>query len=452
MAHYNDINKANNKKPRSSHDNSTGRGSDNPYKNAERLQNPTYTGTLSGKPIDPYSLASGLSPDRLGNSLQFSGKEEGMPFDLESLNTLGDSDSTEEESSAGIEDRVNVTISGEGLPRNEHSIKQDKDFKDTAKILKDSSLASGNMNSNGLGGVNPETQSLLDRVGEILDVDNIEAQTLTTQKPSNSSIALRDAFSTALKNSELPVDPQDFFSNSSLGEFLGSDPELYKNLSLTPEAANRMRSHLAAIKHGTYASVPLICKGYNSCPIRSSCWFVNKREDGNIDLSTSNFPILQPCPVEASILQVKVKQYCTEHFHNLNHITPTIITLATKLAELDIYEIRVNMLLAQGDSLGEGRDLMQEMVMSADLHGNPVKTAMREHPAFSLKERFQKMRSTLMKELLSTPEAKINAKAKMDVNKAESVSSTMTRMSAALSKINSIIRDNNSDPFDYDDD
>lgn len=57
-----------------------------------------------------------------------------------------------------------------------------------------------------------------------------------------------------------------------------------------------------------------------------------------------------------------------------------------------------------------------------------------------------------MKELLSTPEAKINARAKMEVTKSESVSSTMTKMSAALSKINNIIKDNSSDPFDYDDD
>jgi hypothetical protein len=450
LAHYNDINKANNKKPRSSHDNSAGRGGDNPYKNAPRLENPTYTGTLSGKAIDPYSLQNSLQ--FAPNSLGFADKDTEMPFDIDSLSSLNSIDdfSSDDHLSTGNDERVNVTLSGEGLPRNDYSIKDDKDFKNTANILKDSSLTSGNLSSNGLGTVSKETQSLLDRVGEILDTDNTLTLESSNSKPTESSVALKDAFSLALKNSDLPVDPQDFFSNSSLGEFLGSDPELYKGLSLTPEAANRMRSHLAAIKHGTYASVPLICKGYNSCPIRSSCWFVNKDSSGNINLSASTFPLLQPCPVEASILQVKVKQYCSENFYNLNHITPTIITLATKLAELDIYEIRVNMLLAQGDSLGEGRDLMQEMVMSADLHGNPVKTAMREHPAFSLKERFQKMRSTLMKELLASPEAKINARAKMESAKAESVSATMTRMSAALSKINSIIKDNNND-YDEDD-
>jgi hypothetical protein len=57
-----------------------------------------------------------------------------------------------------------------------------------------------------------------------------------------------------------------------------------------------------------------------------------------------------------------------------------------------------------------------------------------------------------MKELLSTPEAKLNARAKIEATKAESVSSTMTKMSAALSKINSLIRDNSVDPMDFDDD
>lgn len=432
MAHYNDINKANGNKPRSSHDNSAGRGTNNPYKNAPRLESPTYTGTLTGKVIDPYTLQS---------TLEFSPKEEGMPFDLDAL---------------GSEDSVSINETAQGLPRNIQDF-TDESSTSTDTLLTHSSMVSGNRNANGLGGVVGNTQALLDRVGEILDEDSsqVSGQTLLSQaEPLNSetSLSLRDAFSLALKSSENQVDAVDFFSTSSLGEFLGSDPDLYKNLSLTKEAANRMRSHLAAVKHGTYASVPLICKGYESCPIRSSCWFVNRRENGSIDLTTSKFPLLQPCPVEASILQVKVKQYCSENFHNLNHITPTIISLATKLAELDIYEMRVNMLLSQGDSLGEGRDLMQEAVLSNDMHGNPVKTAMKEHPAFSLKERFQKMRSQLMKELLSTPEAKINARAKMESTKVESVSSTMTKMSAALNKINNLIRDNNSNTLDDDED
>jgi hypothetical protein len=319
-------------------------------------------------------------------------------------------------------------------------------------LLKDSSLISGNGNASGLGSIPVDTAALLDRVGTLLDSNESflkQAEPLDTS--SETSISLKEAFNSALQASDpSTIDINAFFSNNSLGAFLGSDPDLYSNLSLTPNAAARMRSHLAAIKHGTYASVPLICKGYDSCPIRSSCWFAVKRETGSVDLTASKFPLLQPCPVEASILQVKVKQYCSENFKDFNTITPTIISLATKLAELDIYEIRVNMLLSQGDSLGEGRDLMQEAVLSSDLHGNPVKTAMREHPAFALKERFQKMRSTLMKELLSSPEAKLNAKAKIDATKAESVSSTMSKMSAALNKINSLIKENENDPFDYD--
>lgn len=429
MAHYNDINKANRNKPRSSHDNSAGRGTNNPYKNAERLSNPTYTGTMTGQVIDPYTLQ---------NSLEFSGPNEEMPFDLQALQ----------------DDNVTVAESAKGLPTKETTITEDRSFSKTSALLKDSSMVSGNRNTNGLGGVPVDTQALLNRVGEILDKDEtLLERAEPLDHTSTTSLSLKDAFQSALNSTDTnSIDVHSFFSNSSLGAFLGSDPDLYKDLHITPQSAARMRSHLAAIKHGTYASVPLICKGYESCPIRSSCWFAVKRETGAVDLAASKFPLLQPCPVEASILQVKVKQYCSENFRDMNNITPTVISLATKLAELDIYEIRVNMLLSQGDSLGEGRDLMQEAVLSNDLHGNPVKTAMKEHPAFALKERFQKMRSTLMKELLATPEAKLNAKAKMEATKVESVSSTMTKMSAALSKINSLIKDNKDDPFDYDDD
>jgi len=429
MAHYNDINKANRNKPRSSHDNSAGRGTNNPYKNAERLSNPTYTGTMTGQVIDPYAL---------GNSLEFSGPNEEMPFDLDALE----------------DENITLANTAKGLPIKGTEITEDRSFNKTSALLKDSSMVSGNRNINGLGGVEANTQALLNRVGEILDNDEtLLERAEPLDHTSSTSLSLKDAFQSALDSTDTnSIDVHSFFSNSSLGAFLGSDPDLYKDLHITPQSAARMRSHLAAIKHGTYASVPLICKGYESCPIRSSCWFAVKRETGAVDLTASKFPLLQPCPVEASILQVKVKQYCSENFRDMNNITPTVISLATKLAELDIYEIRVNMLLSQGDSLGEGRDLMQEAVLSNDLHGNPVKTGMKEHPAFALKERFQKMRSTLMKELLATPEAKLNAKAKMEATKVESVSSTMTKMSAALSKINSLIKDNKDDPFDYDDD
>lgn len=435
MAHYNDINKANRNKPRSSHDNSAGRGADNPYKNAPRLAQPTYTGTMTGQVIDPYSLK---------NSLEFSSRDEEMPFDISGLN----------EEPTDEEENVSVTGTAKGLPTRGLAISEDKSFDKTSPLLKDSSMVSGNRNTNGLGGVEASTQVLLDRVGELLDNDEtLLERAEPLDHNSATSISLRDAFQSALDASDPnTIDVNAFFSNSSLGTFLGSDPDLYKDLHITPQSAARMRSHLAAVKHGTYASVPLICKGYESCPIRSSCWFAVKKDNGAVDLTASKFPVLQPCPVEASILQVKVKQYCSENFRDMSNVTPTVISLATKLAELDIYEIRVNMLLSQGDSLGEGRDLMQEAVLSSDLHGNPVKTAMKEHPAFALKERFQKMRSQLMKELLSTPEAKLNAKAKMEATKVESVSSTMTKMSAALSKINSLIKDNRDDPFDYDDD
>lgn len=434
MAHYNDINKANRNKSRSSHDNSAGRGADNPYKNAARLSQPTYTGTLSGQAVDPYALSNTLEFSE--TSLEFSGRDQEMPFDLEALE----------------DGNVSVADSAKGLPTRQVSIVEDRAFEKTSPLLKDSSMVSGNRNANGLGGVETSTQALLSRVGEILDnEEGLLERAEPLGENSEASLSLRDAFQSALDASDTNgIDVHSFFSNSSLGTFLGSDPDLYKDLHITPQSAARMRSHLAAIKHGTYASVPLICKGYEACPIRSSCWFAVKRDNGTVDLASSKFPILQPCPVEASILQVKVKQYCSENFRDMNNITPTVISLATKLAELDIYEIRVNMLLSQGDSLGEGRDLMQEAVLSSDLHGNPVKTAMKEHPAFALKERFQKMRSQLMKELLSTPEAKLNAKAKMEATKVDSVSSTMTKMSAALNKINSLIRDNKDDPFDYD--
>lgn len=432
------------------HDNSNTRGSGegNVWKNRERLAQPLYSssnGALDLLNVKPEEMEEIDTKGR--EEEQVEDKKEEVPAKLKSqiskLNTkLGISPSGESVANVSYDEEGN-RLSLPTKPLNSNP----SYFKDVSHILggkvisssEDSSLTNKQNNltslrSKGNGEVSPNNPERILREAELI-LNEIE-ETKGTIGPTElaNSTSFNSLLSEANDQATL-IDTGGFFSQSSLSLFLGTDPSLYSNLQMTEQSAARMRSHLASVKHGTYASVPLICGGYSTCPIAGSCWFLQKKADGTPDPNNSTFPLYKPCPVEASILQIKVKQYCAENIKDLESISPSTIALATKLAELDIYEIRVNTIFSKGDKLGEGQDLMQESTVVDD-NGNVVKTTMKEHAAFGLKERIQKMRSQLLKELISTPEAKHNAKTKtVEKDKETSTTKWLQDVASVLNKM-----------------
>jgi hypothetical protein len=214
-----------------------------------------------------------------------------------------------------------------------------------------------------------------------------------------------------------------------------NNSELYKDLNIDKATAEKIRGHLIAYKHGTYAAVPLICKGWNECPIKHSCFFI-KFVDNKPSPETSTFPLLRPCPVEYSVMSLKIQQYIGEYFNkDESSLSPSLITLVTKLAELDIYEIRCDMMLAAGDGTesNSGRNFLQKYIEVIDSSDNPY-YGYREHPVLKIKERLQSSREKILKQLLATPEAKANSKEKEKVTTTTDLASALTKLGNVLSK------------------
>jgi hypothetical protein len=137
---------------------------------------------------------------------------------------------------------------------------------------------------------------------------------------------------------------------------------------------------------------------------------------------------------------MKIQQYAQEHLDNVYvqdetlTIQPSTMALLTKLAELDIYEIRCNALLAKGDKHGEGNNLLSSTVEAINDKTGDVIWGVKEHPIFNVKEKLSNQREKILKALVATPEAKVNQRNKNKmVEKETSLSSQFLDISKKLS-------------------
>lgn len=221
------------------------------------------------------------------------------------------------------------------------------------------------------------------------------------------------------------IDVESFFSFLNMG---GMNKELYRNIHMDKETAIRMKNHMISMKHGTYAAVPLICKGIEKCPIASHCWFAHKNKDGTYK-EDNEYPMLQTCPVESSIIEIKIRQYI-EEFKNSIDLTPTTLALLTKLAEIDIYEIRCDMVLSAGDTNDQGRNMLVQTVEAINEKTGDVIYGSKEHPMFNIKEKLQRQRDKILSQLVATPESKLK------VNNNSQVASDLA---SKLTELNNIL-------------
>lgn len=261
---------------------------------------------------------------------------------------------------------------------------------------------------------------------------------LKLRQDSIGEISLKDVLDTSIEEAHKTVDINQYFS------FLGSDVlnNAYENMPITEKTAEKIRNTLISMKHGTYAAVPLICPGPDKCPIISHCFLAERNEDGTIDKEKSRFPLLRPCPVEGSIMRMKVQQYVKEFIseHNQVNIAPSTMSLLTKLAELDIYEIRCDVILAKGDSTGQGQDLLIKTVEAVKegrgQDDSEVIYGVKEHPVLAIKERLQKSRDKILQQLIATPEAKLKAANSSKNNEqATDIASVLTNLNNRMAEI-----------------
>jgi len=198
------------------------------------------------------------------------------------------------------------------------------------------------------------------------------------------------------------------YAGDSLFRFIKTPIARSKNFELTKDQVIRLKKHVANLKTGTYALVPLICSGVPVCPLGSICPFVEVKEDGELDISASNFPLLQQCPVETVTMQAKIIELCREYKVNPQDVTD--VAIITKIAELDIYDHRLSMTLASEDA----QSLMVDSVTQVDQKTGAVFSELKMHPALDAKEKLARQRDSLVRSMLGTRSEKARIRGNKD--------------------------------------
>jgi len=185
----------------------------------------------------------------------------------------------------------------------------------------------------------------------------------------------------------------DVLAPDSAFRFLEMPTHRIKSLQLTKEQAKRLVNHVRGLRTGSHATVPLICGGLR-CPFLTHCPLTEYNSDGEVD-KTTEYPVLEQCPVEANVLRLKVMDLAKEYDVDPEDITD--LAILTKIAELDIYDHRLGMNLAKD----EAQSLLRTEVTHMDEDGNTYET-LKIHPALEAKEKIARMRDTLLRAMLGT--------------------------------------------------
>ena len=163
----------------------------------------------------------------------------------------------------------------------------------------------------------------------------------------------------------------------------------YSDIKLSSAAMNRLARTLISAKAGLVSMAPLICRGPSGCPFFARCPIY--MEDG----IGGTYPLDRQCIVELNFARDRFADYIQEFdVADAVKTSPTLRSQVSKLAEFDLYEYRVNLVLAgiSGDSTG---NLLLQQAVGQDKTGEPIEQ-LQEHPAWRIKERIQKQRMELL--------------------------------------------------------
>lgn len=188
-----------------------------------------------------------------------------------------------------------------------------------------------------------------------------------------------------------------------LEKYLGLDMSQY-NLNLDKATMTRYKRHIMSLKHGMHAGVPLVCYGGKKCPIGSRCPFTERKTNGVPDYDNSTYPLLQPCPVEASMAQMHMMNMVQEY--QIGPEDYTDLAIISKLASLDVMEYRCNMALAT-----DAEGMVISEVTSVDYQNGKEFITRKINPAFEVLEKIQRMRQDLIRSMVGTRREKYKAAA-----------------------------------------
>ena len=146
--------------------------------------------------------------------------------------------------------------------------------------------------------------------------------------------------------------------------------------------ALRLASGMAKVKHGLYASVPIVCKG-QECPYIETC---------GLDLYGMT-PEGERCPLEIAEAIKTFEEYCAEL--EIDQYSRVDLGLLKELIDIEITLIRADKVIASDPAL------IQEIAVAINPRGDQI-TRPELHKAYELKDRLNRRKHEVLRLLNST--------------------------------------------------
>jgi hypothetical protein len=204
-------------------------------------------------------------------------------------------------------------------------------------------------------------------------------------------------------------------------EFLHMDLDDYTDLSFTPEEAQRIRGQLSKMSTGATTLVPMTCSP--QCPFRNRCVFYQM----------GKAPFARSCLLEVNLLREWTTAYFNEYNVDPNNFTE--LGIVNELAEIEVYQWRLNMNLAKA----ENAELVTDVVVGATPQGTPL--VQKQISAFlNAKQLLASRKSKLVKLMVGDRQEKYKKEAALKIREDEDPSSSMADLRGKLERIQRDLR------------
>lgn len=214
--------------------------------------------------------------------------------------------------------------------------------------------------------------------------------------PNDANISFPGQFSVSKKKGEP--------SSSSYDEWL-------KNLDQEEIRVAAMR--MSSILWGNVVALPQVCPNLQKCVHKHICPF------------ESNPPEGKACPMEQAYIMDKMSKLKKQF--DIDGLAETDFLLLNKLVELDLYDLRINSMMAHGETQ---RPLYPRVALVSQ-DGVPIYQD-EVNPLFEIKEKIGREKMKLMGILVGTPQERYKKQAALK-------EASSDRLSALSEKLNSLI-------------
>jgi hypothetical protein len=211
---------------------------------------------------------------------------------------------------------------------------------------------------------------------------------------------------------------------NNLLEVLNDITEDYSQVNLNKAEAGQLTRQLRRMSTGSAQFAPMECAGAD-CPFARRCPLVQMKDSPDSHIRHGKAPVGQQCLLEVTMLRDGTLNLLREYEVDPNNFTE--FNLVTEIAEIEILQWRLNMLLSRP----ENASLVLDQVVGVGQDGSPI-VQQQVSPIFEQKQKLANRKTKLIKLMVGDRQEKYKKEAALKQKTEADASSTMAEVKKNL--------------------